>query len=135
MHSRVLTRITRALWVGAALALIVFGFHLYLERETGFPFVQGLKVYLLWVVINALLVFLLQSMTVGIRREVARKISLLPMRFRCIRIVVIAVIWFFLLVTIGVWTHCISAGKSLLFLLTVVTAYVYSAVKIWNFRR
>lgn len=135
MHSRVLTRITRALWVGAAIAVIMFVFHLYLERKAGFPFVQGLEMYLLWGFINALLVFLLQTMTFGIRRETARKISLLPMRFQFIRVATIAVVWFLLLLAIGIWTHFISAGRSLLFLITVLAAYAYSAVKIWNFRR
>jgi hypothetical protein len=133
--TKITNRILASVAFGLVALAVVFFFHVYMEVKTGYRFVLGPAEYVVIFASNGFLVFLLQVMTAGIKYEFARRFELQPLRFIIARIILIGVAWFVILLAMGVWTHFVSLGMSVLFFFSVIESFAYSLLKIWNFGR
>ncbi len=135
------TKLTNRLLTSVAFSLVamtsVFIYHIYMEAKSGYRFVMLPLGYTIIFAANAFLIFFLQVMTAGIKDEFIRRHELQPLHLvsGIGRVFLIAVAWFAILLAMGVWTHFVSLGVSVLFFFAVVESFAYSLLKIWNFGR
>jgi hypothetical protein len=116
---------------------VVFISNIYMEVKTGYRFVLLPLGYAKIFAVNAFLIFVLQVMTAGIKYEFGRRLELQPIHVvsGVLRVLLIGVAWFVILLAMGVWTHFVSLGMSVLFFFSVIESFAYSLLKIWNFGR
>jgi|GEM_PF-5954427 len=127
--------ILSSLGLGFGIALFYVAYNIWFEHNTGFSMVSSPIYYILLFFANAFLIFICFVMLESIEHENKRRFDLKALDYAFIRIIAIITAWFILLIAVGVWVSSISMGRSVLFMGTVVLAFVFTKVKIWQFRR